>query len=85
MALPAPPKRNIQSVRNWVEGNGSIVREETAYLEKSLDLVSASRMDDDALSRLQTQVEVMAVRVYQVLGLVSFLQSGFEPLQLIQH
>ena len=58
-------------MQNWVEGNGCIVREETGFLDKSSDLVSTSRLDDDAISRLESQVEALVVRFYQSFGLVS--------------
>ena len=70
LALPKASKRNIKSVRNWVEGNGCIVREETAFLDKPLDLVSTSKVNDDAILRLESQVEALAVGFCQYFGLV---------------
>ena len=70
------------SLRNWIEGSASIFREETAFLDKHLDLVSTSKMEDNAITKFQAQVEVLAARSYRFLGLVSFSFKGVQLLSM---
>ena len=62
--------RDISSLQNWVDGNGCIAREETAYLARRKDLLSVVSADDGAASWLETLVEDSLVRLRECFGLV---------------
>jgi hypothetical protein len=53
-----PPKpRDVLNLQNWISGNGCIAREETAYLDRSKDLLSISFQEDSAVTWLEALVE----------------------------
>jgi hypothetical protein len=53
-----PPKpRDVLNLQNWINGNGCIAREETAYLDHSKDLLSISFREDSAVTWLEALVE----------------------------
>jgi hypothetical protein len=49
--------RAVASLQNWVDGNGCIAREETAYLARAEDLLCVVSPDDNAVSSLGTLIE----------------------------
>lgn len=53
----AAPQRALSSVRNWVDGNGCIARDETAYLGTFDDLLSIASPSDHATSWIEALVE----------------------------
>ncbi|KAL2820069.1 hypothetical protein BJX63DRAFT_337402 [Aspergillus granulosus] len=65
-ALKAATSGDVRSLQNWLDGNGCLAREESAYLEHRRDLVTlASPGDDDATTRLETWVEDKLIRFYR--------------------
>ncbi|KAG5657466.1 hypothetical protein KAF25_006030 [Fusarium avenaceum] len=53
---PAEP-RDTQSLRNWLDGNRCIARDEAAYLLYERDLFSLSPIVDNAATRLENWIE----------------------------
>ncbi|KAI0401134.1 hypothetical protein F4802DRAFT_582041 [Xylaria palmicola] len=55
-SCPVTP-RDIYSLRNWVNGNGCVSRQETAYLDIEQDLLSLAGPGDRATSQLEAWIE----------------------------
>ena len=47
----------MKSVRNWIEGNSCIAREETQYLDHERDLVNLVGKGDDGLAFIEPLIE----------------------------
>lgn len=62
--------RDVSSLQNWVDGTGSISREETAYLTRRTELLSIAFTDDCAASWMETLVEDSLVRLREFFRLV---------------
>lgn len=60
-AFDPAPRRAAANLRNWVDGNASIARAESAYLEHGRDLVSVGEVDDNAAAWLEALVEDVCV------------------------
>ncbi|KAI9900825.1 hypothetical protein N3K66_005087 [Trichothecium roseum] len=60
-AFDPAPRRAAGNLRNWVDGNGSIARAESEYLEHGRDLVSVGEVDDNAAAWLEALVEDVCV------------------------
>jgi hypothetical protein len=57
MSVPESSERDIQSLRNWVQGTSSLARQETSYLERRDDLVNLTGSADNAITRMESKVE----------------------------
>lgn len=57
--------RDTDSLQNWVNGNGSVAREETEYLENSRDLTRIAPLKDTGLERAEKWVEDSAIRCWR--------------------
>ncbi|KAH7012908.1 hypothetical protein EDB80DRAFT_709107 [Ilyonectria destructans] len=55
--------RNIESLQNWLDGNSSIARDESAYLEQR-DLVSLAADGDSAILQLRAWIADALIRFY---------------------
>jgi hypothetical protein len=64
--MPSAPRQVVTSLRNWVEGNGSIAHEETEFLDYEHDLFTTAKGTDGAMSLLQPWIEAIAVRIYKL-------------------
>ena len=64
MSLGLARGRDIESLRNWQAGTGSLAREETEYLSHHQDLVSLASAGDNAVMQLETWVEDKLIRFY---------------------
>lgn len=53
----AAKPRHINSIRNWIAGNGCIARPETKFLDHDDDLLTISPPEDGTLSSLENWVE----------------------------
>lgn len=71
LSFKAPKPRYTSALLNWINGNGSIARDETAYLTQSNDLLSLTYLEDNALVGLEIIVEKGLVRLQKCLGQVS--------------
>jgi hypothetical protein len=49
--------RDVQSLRNWVDGNRCMARDETSYLSDEKDLFSLSPTLDSAATRFEDWIE----------------------------
>ncbi|KAF7591364.1 hypothetical protein BBP40_001642 [Aspergillus hancockii] len=59
---PAQP-REVTSLPNWINGTGSIARDESEYLSCQKDLLTLKSSDDGPLSRLEDAVEDAFIRL----------------------
>jgi len=57
LSLPEPSERDLQSVKNWIEGTSCISRVESHYLEDQKDLLNLTGPVDNAVSRIESVVE----------------------------
>lgn len=57
MGYSAAQGRDVQSLRNWREGNGCMARKETTYLAHQKELVSLVPAGDNAVTQLEAWVE----------------------------
>jgi hypothetical protein len=57
LGFKAASDRDVVNLQNWVDGNGCIAREETAYLARAGDLLSVVSPDDNAVAWLGALVE----------------------------
>ena len=57
--------RDVLSLKNWVEGNPDLQRDETAYLDRNTDLISVATVEDNALNRLEALLERSMVQHYK--------------------
>jgi hypothetical protein len=67
---PAEP-RDTQSLRNWLDGNRRVARDETAYLLYERDLFSLSPIVDNAATRLENWIEDRLAQLSSKLQFVS--------------
>lgn len=57
LGLEVASHRDVVSLQNWVDGNGCIARQETAYLAQTEDLLTIASPDDGATKWLGALVE----------------------------
>ncbi|KAI3325616.1 hypothetical protein HD806DRAFT_490781 [Xylariaceae sp. AK1471] len=60
---PAAPRDNL-SLKNWLNGNGCVSRQETAYLDYEEDLVGLTGPGDRATSQLEVWIEDKLIEYY---------------------
>ncbi len=70
LGFEAARPRDVLSLQNWVNGNGCIAREETAYPERGEELLSVSSSDDRAITWLEILVGGILVRLSECIGQV---------------
>jgi hypothetical protein len=68
--MPSAPGHIVTSLRNWVEGHGSIAQEETEFLDYGHDLFTTVKYADGATSLLKPWIEGIVVRFSDLLGKV---------------
>lgn len=73
LSLETARPRNVSSLRNWINGNGCVAREETAYLARSEELANVVDSDDTVMTWLETLVEDSLTRLRRCLRQVSDL------------
>jgi hypothetical protein len=57
-------ERNIQSLRNWLDGNGCLSRQEAEFLRNPKDLVSLATISDSATVKVGTWIEDQIIRAW---------------------
>ncbi|KAF5639372.1 hypothetical protein F52700_4224 [Fusarium sp. NRRL 52700] len=62
LTLSDAESRDVQSLRNWVEGNGCLAGNETSYLEHHRDLVSLVPTLDNAVKGFESWIEERLVQ-----------------------
>lgn len=65
LSLSPAPRRDIQSVQNWLDGTRCLAREETEYLTYQRELVSLAPAGDSALLQLEGWIEDNLIRFYR--------------------
>ncbi|KAI7781661.1 hypothetical protein LA080_014427 [Diaporthe eres] len=65
MSLNTAQPRDIQSLQNWLGGNGCLAEEECAYLAHCGELVCLAPAGDNAMLQLEAWVEDRLVRFWQ--------------------
>ena len=70
LQLPAASTRNRSSLVNWVEGTGSICRQEASFLFEK-DLCAPQGSVDSGLTVVESLVERVCVQFYQYIQKVS--------------
>ncbi|KAF3760518.1 hypothetical protein M406DRAFT_267573, partial [Cryphonectria parasitica EP155] len=65
LSLRRPPRRNVTSLSNWLEGNAALARDETAYLCNTDDLVSLSCSGDGLVTSMEGVVEDALIRFHK--------------------
>jgi hypothetical protein len=63
-------RRDIESLQNWLDGNGSLAEEESAYLGHHEDLVSLAPAGDNATLQLETWVEAGLIQLWRKFSMV---------------
>ena len=65
LSLNPAPRRDVQSLQNWLDGTGCLAREETEYLTHQRELVSLAPAGDSALLQLEAWIEDNLIRFYR--------------------
>jgi len=64
LSLEHAQKRDKRSLQNWLEGNGCLDSEETAYLQHDRELVTLAAVYDGATLQLESWVEDILIRFF---------------------
>jgi hypothetical protein len=62
----------VKSLRNWIEGNSCIAREETQYLDHERDLFNIVGKGDNAMACIQPLIEDFFIQAAKFLRLVRY-------------
>jgi hypothetical protein len=65
LALHPAQVRDVESLQNWLDGNGCLAEEESAYLAHRGELVSLAPAGDNAILQLEAWVEQGLVRLWR--------------------
>jgi hypothetical protein len=57
LSLRLAERRDVESLNHWLDGNGCLSEEESAYLAHHGELVSLAPASDDAMLQLESWVE----------------------------
>jgi hypothetical protein len=79
MRLPNASPRDITSIKNWLNGTGSIARAETNFLEHQHDMANLTGALDSAVNYIEIIVERLAFRLAARIRKVKFLPEAFKP------
>ena len=77
LSLADASRRDVASLQNWVDGNGCIARQETAYLARAEDLLSVASAGDGATTWLEVLVEGCRILLHGYIGQVRNLHLSF--------
>ena len=79
MRLPSASPRDITSIKNWLNGTGSIARAETNFLEHQHDMANLTGALDSAVNYIEILVERLANRLAAHIRKVKFLPEALIP------
>lgn len=65
LSLDAAQPRDVESLQNWLDGNGCLAREESAYLTHHRELVSLAPAKDSATVQLEAWVEDRLIKLWR--------------------
>lgn len=74
LQLPQAPKQNVNSLLNWVNSTGSIVREETAFLH-GRDLCVVGCRKDPGIAWIESLIERIFIHLYPTFIQIRLLGS----------
>jgi hypothetical protein len=63
LQLPNAAKRDVTSIRNWIEGTGCIARAESEFLERQDDMANLAGTFDNAVHYVEVVAEKIAFRI----------------------
>lgn len=64
MSLNSAQDRDVESLHNWLDGNGCVAQEESAYLDHSGELISLAPAGDWATVQFEAWVEDKLIRLW---------------------
>jgi hypothetical protein len=64
LQMPNAKKRNIENLRNWIDGTSCIVPTEAAYLGRDQDLFSLTGLEDSIITRIESLLTDGLVRLH---------------------
>jgi hypothetical protein len=79
MRLPSASPRDIASIKNWLDGTGSIARAETDFLEHQHDMVNLTGALDSAVNYIEILVEKLPKRLAAHVRKVKYLPEVLKP------
>lgn len=65
LSLNPAEQRDVESLQNWLDGNGCLAKEESAYLAHCGELVSLAPTRDSAILQLENWVETRLIRLWR--------------------
>jgi len=77
LSLGAANGREVESLQNWLDGNGCLAREGAAYLAHHRDLVSLAPAGDNAMLQFESWVEDKLIRFSRAFRKVRRRQAIF--------
>ena len=75
LQLPQAPQQSVDSLLNWVNSTGSIVRKETAFLH-GRDLCAVGGRQDHGIAWIESLIERIFIYFYQSLIQVRLLKPS---------
>lgn len=65
LSLVPAQRRDVESLQNWLDGNGCLAEEESAYLSHHRELVSLAPAGDSAIMQLEAWVEDRLIQLWR--------------------
>lgn len=65
LGLEAASPRDVSNLRNWVDGNACLARQETAYLTRDEDLLTVAPSRDRSVMNVEAWVEDCLIRFFR--------------------
>jgi hypothetical protein len=76
-------KRDVESLRNWLDGTGCLARKETGYLDHQRELICLAPVADSAVMQLEAWVEDKLIRYYRVFRKVRRVLGYYKRLTIL--
>jgi hypothetical protein len=64
LSLRPAERRDVESLNHWLDGNGCLAEEESAYLTHHGELVSLAPASDNAMLQIESWVEDKFIRLW---------------------
>ena len=80
LSFSAAQGREVESLQNWLDGNGCLAREETAYLTHHRELISLAPAGDSATLQFESWVEDKLIRFCRAFRKVRESRRSLQPL-----
>jgi hypothetical protein len=65
LSYKSPQSRDVASLENWITRTACLARDETAYLDKTHDLLSVTSPVDDTLVVLEQYCENVVIAIFK--------------------